>query len=304
MPALIDLTGQQFGELKVLERDQASIGAAKPRWLCECLNCGKIVSMRADLLRAGRRKSCGCLNKALTTQPIQIGQTYGKYKVISQLASDKKHTYYNCQCSCGNPNLLRIRGDSLRAHHHLKGCGKCEAYLAINQLFGYLKVLDYAGLDSHDNVLVKAKCTICESVKTYQISHLKTGKISSCGCIRSIGERNISKLLSEACIPFTTEYIFQDLKGKSGIHLRFDFAIFDDDIKTPIRLIEFDGPQHFVPVTHFGGEAALTRTQENDKIKNEYAFKHNIPLVRIPYTLKTSVTLMDLLSDKYLVKEK
>ena len=72
----------------------------------------------------------------------------------------------------------------------------------------------------------------------------------------------------------------------------------------PIRLIEFDGPQHFVAVAHFGGETALKQTQENDKIKNEYAFKHNISLVRIPYTLKTSVTLIDLLNDKYLVKEK
>jgi len=35
--------------------------------------------------------------------------------------------------------------------------------------------------------------------------------------------------------------------------------------------------------------------------KNKYAIENNIPLVRIPYTLRDNLALEDLIEDKYLV---
>lgn len=37
-------------------------------------------------------------------------------------------------------------------------------------------------------------------------------------------------------------------------------------------------------------------------IKNEYALSHNIPLVRIPYWKRNSITLETIMGDQYLIK--
>ena len=67
-----------------------------------------------------------------------------------------------------------------------------------------------------------------------------------------------------------------------SLYSKFDFAIFNSD-GTLLKLIEFDGEQHFNAVELFGGEEQLKIQQERDKNKNEYCKKHNIPLLRIPY---------------------
>ena len=66
---------------------------------------------------------------------------------------------------------------------------------------------------------------------------------------------------------------------------RYDFILLDKDYH-PYRLIEYDGEQHFHAKDFFGGEIGLHRLQENDKVKNEYAKQHKLPLIRIPYTEK------------------
>lgn len=53
----IDLSGQRFGMIQVLERDDISRKHFK--WICKC-DCGTIKSIRGDLLRIGKVKSCGC----------------------------------------------------------------------------------------------------------------------------------------------------------------------------------------------------------------------------------------------------
>lgn len=52
---LIDITGQSFGDLFVIERHGGTDKGAA--WLCEC-SCGDLVTVRGDHLRDGRRKFC------------------------------------------------------------------------------------------------------------------------------------------------------------------------------------------------------------------------------------------------------
>ena len=55
----IDLTGQRFGRLVVLERaENDKRGNAK--WLCQC-DCGNKKIIMGQSLRAGKTRSCGCL---------------------------------------------------------------------------------------------------------------------------------------------------------------------------------------------------------------------------------------------------
>lgn len=67
-----------------------------------------------------------------------------------------------------------------------------------------------------------------------------------------------------------------------GFHSLFDFAIIDNNEKVT-TLIEYDGRQHFEPISDFGGEEGFKITQNNDSIKNKYCKNNNIPLLRIPY---------------------
>lgn len=92
---------------------------------------------------------------------------------------------------------------------------------------------------------------------------------------------------------------FKDLKLPSGGIGRYDFILLDDNFH-PYRLIEYDGEQHYRAIEYFGGEENFKKLQKNDKVKNEYAKRHNLPLIRIPYT-EENITLELLLSDKYLV---
>lgn len=63
-----------------------------------------------------------------------------------------------------------------------------------------------------------------------------------------------------------------------------------------------DGQQHNKPYEYFGGVEKFLTVRKNDTLKNQYALSHNIPLVRIPYSKRDSMTLDDILGDSYLYK--
>lgn len=118
-----------------------------------------------------------------------------------------------------------------------------------------------------------------------------SGNTLSCGCEkRSRGENKISQILTEAKIPFKTEYIFEDcINPKTGKKLRFDFFV---DNK---YVIEYDGIQHSISSPGVGWGEDFEQIQFRDKLKNEYCQNHNIPIIRIPYTKYDTLVLEDLL---------
>ena len=129
---------------------------------------------------------------------------------------------------------------------------------------------------------VKKTCIFCGNEFIALPAKVNNGHITSCGCaIQSSGERYISSVLTELDAKFIDQYVFSDCKYKQL--LKFDFAIFNDN--KLLYLIEYDGKQHFEPIDWFGGIKGFEETQIRDNIKNEYCQKHNIPLLRFPYTL-------------------
>lgn len=67
MKKAIDLSGQKFGMLTVLERTSAN-GVVPVRWLCRC-DCGKECDRPSQHLRIGRAFSCGCTRRARKETP-------------------------------------------------------------------------------------------------------------------------------------------------------------------------------------------------------------------------------------------
>lgn len=64
MAKVVDMTGQTFGRLTVIERAPAPVyygGNGKYAWWrCRC-ECGTVFDVRGSSLRDGFTKSCGCL---------------------------------------------------------------------------------------------------------------------------------------------------------------------------------------------------------------------------------------------------
>lgn len=234
-----------------------------------------------------------------------LGQRFGRLVVIQkdEEASKFHHrSYWICQCDCGKQKS--IAGLSLtQGATQSCGCLRNERVfnaIAKNEVghkYGKLLVLKMdTERNPYGSIKWICKCD-CGNIVSVSGAQLRSGQTQSCGCINGIsrGEQAIINILEENNISYIREYKVKELSNK-----RYDFAILDDN-NNIIRLIEFDGEQHFHPAKW--ERSKLERTQESDKIKNQYALNHNIPLVRIPYWELHNLNLSMLLSNEFLIKE-
>ena len=104
-------------------------------------------------------------------------------------------------------------------------------------------------------------------------------------CKESKGEKLLSELLKNLNILFERQKTFIDCTNEPGIGVQCKKLPYDFYIPSMNAVIEYDGEQHFMPVTAFGGQPAFERLQRLDKIRNQYCKKNGIKLIRIPYTM-------------------
>lgn len=290
MSKFIDLSGQKFGEMTVLEKDiELSRQKQRVYWKCQC-SCGRIKSIRTDGLK--NIKTCGECKKDLS------GQRFGRLVALEKGKKDKaSHQFWICKCDCGN--IVEVNGDNLR-RGLTQSCG-CLHAEKIHQLmfqditgqrFGKLTALSYE--TKNGKVYWTCQCD-CGNKCVVVSQNLKNGHTQSCGCISgSIGELNIQKVLQQYNIQFNTEYQFSDLPNR-----RYDFYLPQFN-----RLIEFDGIQHYKYAnTWHQTIQEFEQAKQRDVEKNHYAIQHNIPLVRIPYWERDDITLEMILGDQYLITQ-
>lgn len=125
----IDLTGQKFGRLTVLEEADPYIspkGVKAIRYKCLC-ECGNTTIASGNLIKRGQTLSCGCFHKEQEAkkailQPKDIsGQKFGTLTAIRAVGSDSKNrALWECICDCGAV-VVKI-GAELRSGH-IKSCG-------------------------------------------------------------------------------------------------------------------------------------------------------------------------------------
>ena len=119
-----DITGQRFGMLTA----GSLVGRNKngqTLWLCRC-DCGGEVVTTYGQLRAGYRKSCGCLSRP----PLKkwIGRKFGDLTVIAYDGRRNGKHYWKCLCSCGN--TIAVCQSNLKGGH-TTSCG-CKADIKNN----------------------------------------------------------------------------------------------------------------------------------------------------------------------------
>lgn len=62
MPPTVDITGQRYGMLVAIAREENG-SSNTTRWRCRC-DCGREIVVRTNALRAGRTVGCGCTRAA------------------------------------------------------------------------------------------------------------------------------------------------------------------------------------------------------------------------------------------------
>lgn len=113
MNKLIDLTGQTFGNLTVLERDTDPKRKAV-YWICQC-TCGNVCSVYAGNLKSHHTTSCGCAKGAGI-----VGKKIGKLLIIDQ----DENGLCQCKCECGN-YCVRTYKSLIQKTAKNACCGSC-----------------------------------------------------------------------------------------------------------------------------------------------------------------------------------
>lgn len=133
----LDLTGKTYGNLTVIKKSNIK-KSNRLCWECQCI-CGNKTIVITNHLTSGHTKSCGCLQKEITSKmnpAIDItGQRFGKLIALERVSNKGKHTCWKCQCDCGN--ICEIRTNSLKTGH-TTSCG-CVASKGEEQIALWLK---------------------------------------------------------------------------------------------------------------------------------------------------------------------
>jgi hypothetical protein len=115
--------GTRFGKLVVVRRS-GTVPDHGHIYLCRC-DCGTRTRVRGYHLRASATRSCGCLQREMTSAKCgnhyQPGRKFSRLTVVSEAGVTKKRNQsYLCQCRCGKS--LTVQGRHL-ASGETQSCG-------------------------------------------------------------------------------------------------------------------------------------------------------------------------------------
>ena len=290
--AFKDELGNKYGKLTVLERAE-NTKDGKTRWLCEC-ECGNKIIALGTNLRKGNTKSCGCLRAQHLIKDL-VGQKFGRLTVTSRSNSrNKRGVVWNCKCECGTIVEV-VSSDLVNGNTKSCGCLKTDLHSTMidltGQRFGKLVALDSPYTKNEQRVW---RCLCDCGRETFVLAgNLRKGNTMSCGCSASHGNEFIEQQLKQKSIHFMREKTFSDCVSPTGALLKFDFCI---EINNKIILIEYNGIQHYSPVEYFGGEEAMLKQQERDKIKQIYCLNNDYQLEIIKYDESIQERLEEILN--------
>ncbi|OEZ92148.1 hypothetical protein JAB9_47130 [Janthinobacterium sp. HH107] len=106
---MLQLAGQRFGRLRVIERDPN--GAKRVMWRCVC-DCGREATVRSQHLSSGATQSCGCL----TVERNRDRATHGMSRTTTHVI------WKTMRARCQNPTA------SGYADYGSRGITVCEAW--------------------------------------------------------------------------------------------------------------------------------------------------------------------------------
>lgn len=188
--------------------------------------------------------------KVICHMTDKYGNEHGEFLIRpNDLISD-----YCCP-KCGNnttKTTIEFIKDAIQVH------GNKYNYSKVNYINAYSKVTII--------------CPIHGEYEQIPSNHLNGSNCPYCNAnIKSRMEEKITQLLINENYNFERQKTFKWLKYKKNLYL--DFFLPDYNIA-----IEYQGNQHFKPISLWGGEQELYLRKERDKVKRKLCEKHNIKI--------------------------
>lgn len=131
----IDITGQTFGRLTVIEKTNEKSHKGEIKWLCKC-SCGNTCIVIGSRLRGGYTQSCGCLNLEVKTKH---GKTHTRLFALWQNMRKRCYATY----------------DKNYKNYGARGISVCEKWKNDFQSF-----YDWAIQNGYDEKAQRGKCTL------------------------------------------------------------------------------------------------------------------------------------------------
>lgn len=258
--------------------------------LYRCVYCGKERYSIPNALLKGRIPQC-CYQRLYKSKSNEEFIEDLKIKNPKVVALDSYKTenveiLFKC-LYCGNEWLAKpktiLRGD---------GCPGCRyvrfAKSRTQDMFDFL--CDIKKLYPNINVYgefknrhtpIECECLLCGEILKKTPYELEKGY--GCRCLRqkSKGESKIKNWLDKNNIKYEMYKTYSDLLGTRNGHLSYDFYV--PCVNT---LIEYQGQFHDGTTTikyGYQSDSELSRQQEHDRIKREYAQNNNINLLEVWY---------------------
>lgn len=176
-------------------------------------------------------------------------------------------------------------------NNHLRGhgCTKCrkgkikitnhEYIRKVNPVHNFKYNYDKLNYINSYKTKIIITCPIHGDFEQLPSNHLQGHGCSKCKL--SKGEKQIFKVLKNLNVEFKTQYKFDDCIYKKK--LLFDFAIFIND---KVKLIEFQGEQHFKEIPYFqslDNRNTFNEIKIRDEIKQKYAKDNGMNFLTINF---------------------
>lgn len=127
-PGQIDVTGQRYGKLLCLYPTEERDKSGNTLWQCQC-DCGNTCTASLGSLRAGYKKSCGCLSHP----PLKdyVGKRFGSLTVTEYAGKQSGMHRWKCVCDCGKETVV---GQTFLQTGKTKSCGCLQATVIYDNL--------------------------------------------------------------------------------------------------------------------------------------------------------------------------
>lgn len=192
MSQLMDLIGQRFGRLVVIER-MINYKSGNSRWLCEC-DCGNRKVIIGSYLKNGHTKSCGCLRRDTREKK----HTKNIYEVLGEIVkiniTQSKFVLIDRVCL---PAILKYRWCAKRdqktwyAIAHIYKSDGCRTTFSMHRLIMGLDPGDSGEIDHNDGNGLNNLLNNLRVVSHSENQHNRHGKSSRNGKIPTSRYRGV-----------------------------------------------------------------------------------------------------------------
>ena len=212
---------------------------------------------------------------------VSLFNSYNYELISTEYINAKSGLEYVCN-KHKDKGIQKVRYGNLKNGFGCKYCGREKQMEKRRSSFDEVKEL----FAKHDMILLDQEYINSQTPLMYICTHHKekgiqwmtasNAHVQHCPyCNISKGENEVIRILEKYHIKYSREIKFDGLGELRG-RLSYDFYLPDYNL-----LIEYQGRQHEMPVSIFGGVEMFIKQQDRDKCKRKFAKDNNIELLEI-----------------------